>query len=266
MFLTLRDGKRMYYETHSEPEKGTVLLIHGLGADHEMWKPQIERYPEEGYRVIVPDVRGHGKTDSVGALAIPDWSHDLRELLDHLSLDTVTVIGVSMGGVIAQQFAVDFPERTGSLVLSDTFCELQSFGEKMRGAFSLIGLYPFYLLGKEALAKAVSSAHKTEQVRMYFQKVTREARLPQIILSRKAINQVDLKAEIANLEVPTLVMTGIDFGEGFVAIGRKVAEAIPGAEFVSLEGACDPSNLVNPEVFDRNVLHFLEATERIGEK
>lgn len=68
MFLTLRDGKRMYYETHGEPEKGTVLLIHGLGADHEMWKPQIERYPEKEYRVIVPDVRGHGKTDSVESL------------------------------------------------------------------------------------------------------------------------------------------------------------------------------------------------------
>lgn len=71
---------------YGEPEKGTVVLIHGLGADHAMWGPQIIQFPEEGYRVIVPDMRGHGKSDSVEELKIADWSYDIRDLLDTLKL------------------------------------------------------------------------------------------------------------------------------------------------------------------------------------
>lgn len=264
MILTTRDRKEIYYEIFESPAdqeaKGTfypLLLIHGLGADRNMWLPQINSYPKLGFRLIVPDLRGHGRSSQVESLEISDWSEDLRELLDHLDVEKATVVGVSMGGVIAQSFAVKHPERTARLIVCDSFCELSSFGDKLKGFFALAGLYPVKLFGKEVLAKAVGSAYADPEVKEYFVEVTRRADLDQIILARKAINKVDFFDELRSLSLSALVLVGTNFGESFVAMSRKIAEAIPGARFHALENAGDPSNLVNTEAFDREVVKFL---------
>jgi pimeloyl-ACP methyl ester carboxylesterase len=273
MKLTTRDEKEIYYEIFEPTTEyqaagkppHPLLLIHGLGADRNMWRPQIETYPELGFRLIVPDMRGHGRSSLVESLEISDWSEDLRELLDHLGVEKATVVGVSMGGVIAQSFAVHYPERATRLIICDSFCELSSFGDKFKGVFALAGLYPFKLFGKEALAKAVGSAYTDPEVKQYFIEVTRRAELDQIILARKAINKVDYFDELRSLRLPALVLVGTNFGESFVAMSRKIAEAIPGARFHALENAGDPSNLVNTEAFDREVLEFLRDENRLDQ-
>lgn len=98
------DQLSLYYETHGDPTAPPIVLIHGLGADHEMWRPQIVSLPGAGYFVIIPDLRGHGASEAPAAFRIADCARDLRDLLSTLQLQRAHLIGVSMGGMVAQQF------------------------------------------------------------------------------------------------------------------------------------------------------------------
>src|SRR5260370_23826339 len=104
---------RLYYELLGEGE--SVLLISGLGANCRSWDP-IAPDLAEHFSLIIPDNRDVGK--SAGKRkphALTDFSADLVELLDRLQLDRVHVIGISLGGVIAQRLAIDHPDRMNRL-------------------------------------------------------------------------------------------------------------------------------------------------------
>src|SRR6266508_3465744 len=123
------NGIVTFYEDTGEG--AAVVLIHGYGADLRLWDAQVSALASAGFRVIRYDVRGHGRS-----LIPPDgytyenYAADLRDLLDrinversateNLAIDTAHLVGLSMGGGIALQFALDFPERVLSLTLVDS--------------------------------------------------------------------------------------------------------------------------------------------------
>lgn len=96
MMLKRSDGVEIYYETHGNREGIPVVLLHGLGADHSMWDLQIQKYPQMNLFLIVPDVRGHGRSSPVGEFRIKDAARDLAEILESINLSCATVVGVSV--------------------------------------------------------------------------------------------------------------------------------------------------------------------------
>lgn len=261
MFFQTSDGKTIYYETHGKKEHPAIVLLHGIGADHEMWEPQIKKYPELGLYVIVPDMRGHGQSAKVDHLALSDWSRDIYELLHTLEVDSCILAGVSMGGVIAQQFAVEHPEKLQKLILCDTFGELKTFSEKLSGAAQLLGFKIFQKFSKDALAKTMSSAYKApyaQQAKNYFYSACQKADLAQLILARRAINRINILDQLKQLKVPSLVMVGSTPGKIMIDANKKIADSLKGSKFVILDDSMDPSNLIQPEAFDREVLHFIK--------
>ncbi len=254
------NGIHTFFVEAGPPQGETLLLLHGLGADHAMWAPQIPVFADHGYRVLVPDLLGHGQSSRVKSLTLADWNRQLTELLDHLGIDRCTPIGVSMGGVIAQFLAISHPDRLQRLILCDTFGELKTWKEKLLGYSQLVGLYLFRLLGPRMLAKSMAATYKApfaRRARDYFMAQSQTADIQQMILARKAINRIDAIGKIDGARIPTLVMVGDQFGDFFIQANRKIAEAIPRARFVILPQAMDPSNLVNPDAFNREVLAFL---------
>ena len=126
------DGVRIYYEdfpARDEPpgwpgEEGAtpLVLAHGFGVDLTMWDWQLEPLSWRR-RLILWDARGHGQsaaptTDE--AYSMPLLAGDLAAVLDHAGIERAIVGGMSFGGMIALQFAVDFPTRTRALILSDS--------------------------------------------------------------------------------------------------------------------------------------------------
>lgn len=111
-----------YYEIHGD---GTPLvLIHGVGACHKLWQPQIEPFSKY-FKVIVYDVRGHGESSGYNErYSIKLFASDLKVLLENLGVTRAHICGLSMGGLIAQQFATDYPSTVDKLVLAGTFCHL----------------------------------------------------------------------------------------------------------------------------------------------
>ena len=165
-----------------------------------------------------------------------------------------------MGGVIAQSFAVHHPEMVSQLVVSDTFAELKTPLERALGLSQVIGFWLFKFLGPAAMAKGMTSAYQApfaQPAKDYFSKMALEADFEQLILARRAINRIDIVGQLRRLKTPTLVMVGDQFGDFFIAINRKIANAVEDARFVVLHEAMDPSNLVNPASFNRETLKFL---------
>lgn len=101
-------------------EGPTVLLIHGIGSSSDTWANLLPELAHR-YRVIAPDLLGHGCSDKPrGDYSVPAFANGIRDLLEILDIDMVTLVGHSLGGGVAMQFAYQFPERTERLVLVST--------------------------------------------------------------------------------------------------------------------------------------------------
>jgi pimeloyl-ACP methyl ester carboxylesterase len=112
--VVIHGHRRAFVKTGSGP---ALLLLHGLGCDHSTWQPVIESL-SRSFTVIAPDLLGHGESDKPRAdYSIGGYANGMRDLLTLLGVDRVTVVGHSLGGGVAMQFAYQFPERTERLVL-----------------------------------------------------------------------------------------------------------------------------------------------------
>lgn len=111
--LAFNNGQ-MYYEAAGSGQP--IVFIHGFTLDHTMWQPQVEFFRRD-YQVITYDARGFGRS------SLPDgpYSHaaDLRALLEHLGIEQAHLVGLSMGGRIAINFTIEYPELVKSLTLMD---------------------------------------------------------------------------------------------------------------------------------------------------
>lgn len=259
MILQNPDGSETYYLELGDRSAETLLLLHGIGADHGMWQAQLQPYA--GFHVLVLDLFGHGQSSPLPSGQLFHWHNQINWLLAHRAVKTCTIIGVSMGGVIAQSFVVAYPQMVNNLVLADTFGELRTFREKLLGQSQIIGFHLFKQLGKQRLANSIGYTYRADYAQgaqAYFKQVCLTADMDQLILARQAINQIDILEHLSAVTIPTLVMVGADLGQFFIEINRKIARALPNAEFVILQQSMDPSNLVNPDRFNHQVLTFLD--------
>lgn len=256
IFETL-DGIKLSYEIYGEGNPIPLLLLHGLGADHQMWLPQLSRYPAEDLFVVAPDVRGHGNSSAPQAFAIEDCARDASELLSTLGIARASVAGVSMGGLIAQQLACDYPEQVDKLVIVDSFSGLSTLAERFNGCLAsfLLAVSPTSLQSR-LLVTTYTRMGKPD-VAAYFE--TKLNRVPpgRLRQMRKVVNGFDIVDRLGEVQVPTLVLVGDGFGTMAIGMARRTADAIPGASFAVLEGGGDPSNLLVPDAFDQEVLRFV---------
>lgn len=112
--ITIHGHRRAFVKTGQGP---AVLLLHGIGMDHRSWLPIVEPLARK-YTVIAPDLLGHGLSDKPRAdYSIAGYANAMRDLLSVLGIPTATVVGHSLGGGIAMQFAYQFPQNTERLVL-----------------------------------------------------------------------------------------------------------------------------------------------------
>lgn len=95
-----------------------IVFIHGLGSRKESWKPQYEL--AEGYRLIIPDLRGHGETKNCKNINVENFAKDIVKLLEHLNIGQAFICGLSLGGIVAQEFYKQRPDMVKGLILANT--------------------------------------------------------------------------------------------------------------------------------------------------
>src|SRR5881296_1343395 len=132
MSSALTSSDMLYFTEHGSGPP--LLLVHGLMVTGEMFEPVIEHLATR-HRVIVPDLRGHGRSRGLPPpYTAAQLASDLSRLLDHLGIDSTAVLGYSQGGAIAQQLALDDPTRCDRLMLCCTYAfNMSTAREKLEG-------------------------------------------------------------------------------------------------------------------------------------
>jgi pimeloyl-ACP methyl ester carboxylesterase len=113
------DRPQMYYEINGNDNSNTVVLIHPIGGNTEIWSEEISLISKKGFRTLAYDLRGHGNSamGEKNHFTICDLVQDLKFLVDSLHIDRCTLIGHSIGGSIASVYAAQFPENIEAIII-----------------------------------------------------------------------------------------------------------------------------------------------------
>jgi len=258
------EGARLYYEAAGEGE--TVILIHGGFLDRRTWDGQFETFARS-HRVIRYDVRAHGlsRTDSV---TFADHE-DLHDLMVALDIPRATLIGLSMGGQIAIDFALTYPQMTRAMVLVGPGLSgfpfdsqsLQGYIEALTAAFQSGGLPDaievfarYWCDGPEREPSEVDPAVRAKVLGML---EGSEERWRYWQMSQ----QLDPAAlgRLGEIGVPTLAIVGSIDMPDILGIVDLIAEQVPGARRVVIPDVAHMVNMEKPEEFNDIVLDFLGA-------
>lgn len=267
------NGVRIHYETHGEGPP--VVLSHGYTASLRMWDGQIGPLSRR-YRVVVYDTRGHGESEApadMNAYSIATFAADQAALMDHLGIERAIVGGLSMGGMVAQEFALRYPERVEALLLCDTGAGMQP------GAFGNPELRERMAAMREQMAKLARErgmAAVAEWMRQNPQGPRPEGPIPEGVrrhLEGVARMSVDgwlggwhalqtwpgVTERLPEIGVPTLVV--IAELDTLRPAGEIIHRRIPGSRQALITGSPHGSCLWKTEAFNRAVLDFLDDLE-----
>lgn len=247
-----------YHEINPHSDK-IVIMIHGLGANYEMWEFQFEPFAKAGWRIIAPDMRGFGKSpEGAEKITIENMAKDVAGLMDKLNIKKAHIVGLSMGGAIAQSFALQFPERVEKLVLSNTAARFANkfFGMKyLAMRYVLLKLIPREK-GARSIAKFVFPKKDQQNFRDKFIEQILMASDSAYFQATKAIINHDLREQVGNIKSPTLVVAGKHDKVTMPFILRKLHERIPGSKIVTLSGG-HVTPVDSADEFNKEVLDFL---------
>ncbi|MDJ1423114.1 MAG: alpha/beta hydrolase [Candidatus Methanoperedens sp.] len=260
-----------YYEIHGEGHP--LVFIHGSWVDHKMWNPQVEHFSKY-YRVITYDVRGHGQTGGSARekYSVDLWADDLKSLLDALSISKPTICGLSLGGMIAQAYAVKYPDGLKALVLADTAVStsltLSDKIQKYVVAPKFIFISIVRLLGAKRytdfafwLARVIRGEKwfgLSQEVREYVRKEMSNFDVEEFNKIFAAIYDFTL-LDLSRINVPTLIINGEFESKAVFTHTETMKKMIENSSVVVIPDSGHTSNMENPIGFNRALKKFLEG-------
>ena len=242
--------------------KPAVLLLHGLGADSTSWTLQLPALGQAGFRPIAPDAPGFGLSPYDGrGWNILRMAGQMAGLLEELGTGPAHVVGLSMGGVIAQQFVLDFPQLTQKLVLTSTFTVLRP--ETLGGWVYFAQRAAVVLfLGLKAQAQVVARRlfpnPQDQALREMFTSIVSRANPLAYRKAMLSLGMFDSRKRLRQIKAPTLVVTGADDTTVSPARQKILAEGIPGARQVIIPHAGHAVSIDQAEKFNQAILDFLK--------
>jgi 3-oxoadipate enol-lactonase len=247
----------LYYEVTGKGQP--LVLIHGLGSSTRDWERQTPVFAER-YQVIAFDVRGHGQSSKPpGPYSIAQFAGDTAELLKALNIGPAHVVGISMGGMIAFQLAVDAPQLVKSLVIVNSGPELvaRTFGEKLSfwQRIAIVQLVGMRKMG-EVLSQRLLPKPEQAELRQEFIKRWAENDRRAYLDAMRALMGWSVADQLGAIDCPTLVIsadqdyTPLSLKEAYVAKMRR-------AELVVISDSRHATPVEQPDKFNEAVLTFL---------
>jgi len=257
----------MYYEmtdfTNPWEEPETLVLIHGYSSNAKFWFPQVPAFCKE-FKVITIDNRGHGRTTiPKKGWTIKTMASDLRALLDKLKIDKAHLLGHSMGGCIAQQFALNYSERVKGLILFSTFSQPLDpplDWDSLKQIFTTVGLSE----AVEQFAPMMFSPNVDKDLLEWTKNEMKSAGLPyigkmlEVLLdfSESLYSTFNITNQLRNIRAPTLVIVGRNDVNTPPKFSEILHKNIPDSELALMSGLHN-CYLEYPEEFNKIVLEFL---------
>jgi pimeloyl-ACP methyl ester carboxylesterase len=268
------NGTRLWYEQVGSGEP--IVHLHGSGLGHQNFAA-LTPLMAPHMSVVDFDMRGYGESQEPGAeYSMRAWSEDIVGLLDALEIEKTHMHGTSFGGMVAQQFAIDHPDRLRTLVLSATSCKLDYAGWLIREVWVRITEQWGF---DEVLAMAMAPLGRTREFldspdgRLTVERMPEafaRACTPEVFIAAcRAVQEADFIPHLPAVRVPTLAMTGEQdastppvpgpAGGGVV----RIAELIPGCELVLLPEVGHTHIMQRPRETADVILDFI-ARRNVG--
>jgi 3-oxoadipate enol-lactonase len=251
---------RIHFEESSAGD--ALLFLHGLGSCGQDWLLQMPVF-RPTFRVIAPDLHGHGQTDKPRKrVSIAQMTADVVCLLDALGVERAHVVGLSMGGCVAQQLALDDPARVRSLTLVNTFARFDP-GAPGNAIPLGIRLGVLSVLGLPAQARFVAARMfpKPEQAQLRTLAAERIASndLATYIRLLLALGVFNVTRRLGEIACPTLVIASDRDTTVPLRAKKFLAEHIRGARFEMIADSGHATPIDQPEAFNRLVMNFVES-------
>jgi pimeloyl-ACP methyl ester carboxylesterase len=255
------DECQLHYEEYGTGKP--LILVHGLGSSTLDWEYQVPELSKH-YRVISLDVRGHGRSDKPREkYSIAGFAEDVAALIEHLNLPPVHLVGISMGGMIGFQVAVDYPHLLKSLTIVNSGPEVKIKRPKdalmVAQRWTLSRLLSLEVIGKK-LGRLLFP--KAEQVEL---RLKVERRWPMndkraYLASLDAIIGWGVRERLARITCPTLVVTA-DHDYTPVAVKQAYVDELPNARLLVVEDSRHATPMDQPAFFNAQLLAFLAEVD-----
>jgi 3-oxoadipate enol-lactonase len=242
------NGGVVHYLDEGPRDAPALVFINSLGCDVRIWD-EVARILGREFRLVRYDKRGHGLSDSgPDRYDMADYARDLAALIDRLGLGRTTIVGLSIGGLVAQELYRQRPELFAALVLCDTAAKVGTdeswdarIAEVERG-------------GIEAIADSILQrwftadfrARRSDELAGWRNMLTRSPRQG-YLAACGALKRADLRPFAGAIEVATLCLVGEEDGSTPVAWVRETAGLIKGSRFEIIKGAGHVPNIETPE-------------------
>ncbi len=252
------------YEIHGT-QGPLVLMLHGLGSRGEDWVLQIEALQNE-IRLVTCDLRGHGDSPSLpGWPTVGDFAEDVIGLLEQIGERSAHVVGLSLGGGVALQMGVDYPQQVKSLTIVNAAATLRVPRNRLPSAFMRMALL---LTGRrrklgEWVAAGLFPRDDQQELRDVAAERIADNLSRNYLQAVFAILRFDIRKQVHKISAPTLIVAGrLD---RTVPLHAKVelANAIPGARLEVIEDSRHATPLDSADEFNRILLEFL--SEQAGD-
>ena len=263
MLLPLKD-RSIAYDLVGSENGAVVCMTHSLASDGGMWAEQVPPLLAAGFRVLRLDMRGHGGSDPVaGDYTMSALASDVAAVLDALAIARVHFIGLSIGGMLGQAFALEHGNRLASAMWCDTLPSTpagapevwQQRVDTVRAANSLAPL------AEPTVERWLTEAFKARNPGRYKQICdTIVGTTPTGYLGCvAAIRNFDFVARLPTVKLPVLVVCGSDDAGTPAADNRKLAGLVPGGRYEEIANALHFPNVEHPDTFNRIMLGWLNA-------
>ncbi|KKC33915.1 3-oxoadipate enol-lactonase [Devosia psychrophila] len=253
------NGILLHYRLAGPPAAPAIVLVNSLGTDARIWD-QVVALMSGYYRILSYDKRGHGLSDAPpGDYALEHHVDDLAGLLQHLDINHVAVVGVSVGGLIAQAFALRHPDRLSALVLCDTAAKV---GDETMWNSRIAAVREN---GIGSLAETIMARWFTESFRRDrreelagWQNMVLRMPLDGYAGTCAALRDADLRGSIAAITTPTLVVVGDQDLSTPVELVRDMANRIADSRFEIIGDCGHIPSIEQPHALVSLITAFLE--------
>jgi 3-oxoadipate enol-lactonase len=250
-FVRVNDGV-VHYRDEGPREAPALVFIDALGTDFRIWDEVAARLAQN-FRVLRYDKRGHGLSESgPDRYDMADFALDLGGLMDALAVPRATIIGLSIGGLIAQELYRQRPELVASLVLSNTAVKIGT-KETWDARIAAIEAGGIESIADPTLERWFTSDYRSNRSADLAGWRAMLTRTPKqgYLAACGALKRADLRPYAGSIRVPTLCLVGDEDGSTPIEVVRETAGLIPGARFEIIAGAGHIPGIEQPETVAR---------------
>lgn len=257
-------GMQLHYEVAGSGP--AILMIHGFTNHGMVWAQQIADLLHAGYRVVMPDLAGHGLSQVADRkITVDELAQDMVALLDHLAIDRAVVCGLSLGGMVAQYLAADHSARVEALIVANSCIDstapdvvaannawIEMFEKPNGPLLRMQAVWP-QMLNERYRASPTADAFLAT-----WKRINGKIAGSSFANVARGLQEFKSTDRLQNIAVPSLIIAG-EFDRLFPpAVCQEVANGIVGAKFAVIAGAGHLSSLDSPREFNELLLGFLQ--------